>query len=137
MNHLMRFALGGVLVSAVSLFAVDSVQAYEPGQMMCRAIVPPGDDSGVGGRCMDGPDKPIGAIGVTNYDDYTEITFGVWNRLREGEEKCNGVARCFAEVGPAPLEQAELPPYETNVIKENFGIPITFINNFICMCEAN
>jgi hypothetical protein len=42
---------------------------------------------------------------------------------------------CYAEVGPDVLQQSQLPRWETNVTRENFGIPLKIISLFYCMCE--
>jgi hypothetical protein len=134
MEQFIRLALGGVVVSAISLVAVDSAHAYDPGDQMCSTWAE-GDESGVLARCMDSSVQPIAAIGVRNYDDGSEITFGVWNRISDKDETCNGTVVCYAEVGPDVLQQSQLPRWETTVRRENFGIPLKIISLFYCMCE--
>ena len=129
-----RFALGCTLASTILLLATGPARAYEPGQQMCRTGTQ-GSNDGVVARCVDGPDRVVAAIGVMNNEDgSSEVTFGVWNRLSTSHEKCNGKVTCWAEVGPEPMEQSQLPRYESVTTSLDFGVPITFINDFICMC---
>lgn len=134
MKRFIRFALGSTFAWTILLVSIGAAHAYEPGQQMCATGVQ-GSDDGVNARCVDGPNRVVAAIGVTNFDDGTsEVSFGVWNRLSDSHEKCNGQVECWAEVGPIPMEQAELPRYETVTSTHHIGTPITFVNNFVCMC---
>jgi hypothetical protein len=134
MKRFVRLMLGVTVAAGNLLFSTDAARAYEPGDEMCTARAQ-GTPAGVNARCMDGPDDVIAAIGVTNFHEGgSEVTFGVWNRLSEKQEKCNGTVVCWADVGSKPMEQYELPRYETTVTKVDVGGAISWVDHFICMC---
>ena len=134
MQRFIHFVLGVTSTAGILLFSIGAAHAYQPGEEMCTARAQ-GTPAGVIAHCKDGPNGLIAAISVVNNDDGTsDISFGVWNRLSDKQEKCNGVAVCWANAGSYPIEQWELPRYETVVTTVDIGGAISWVDNFTCMC---
>ena len=135
MKRFIRLALEITLAAGTLLsFTTGAAHAdYQPGAEMCTARAR--GPAGVIARCIDASNDVVAAIGVTNFDEGgSEVTFGVWNRLSDNQQKCDGTVVCWANVGSKPMEQYQLPRFETKVTQVDVGGAISWVDNFICMC---
>ena len=135
MKRFIRSTLGITFAAGNLLYSPGAAHAdFQPGAEMCTALAQ-GTPAGVNARCIDKANNVVAAIGVTNFDEGgSEISFGVWNRLSDKQEKCDGTVVCWANVGSYPIEQYQLPRFETVKTKVDVGGAISWISNFICMC---
>ena len=80
---------------------------------------------------VDGPNRVVGAIGVTNFDDArprSPLVSGT--DLSNSHEKCNGQVMCWAEVARSHWNRLSCLATETVTTQHHIGAPITFVNNF-------